>query len=87
MDKISYEPDNKLDILRFMNSAKGRSLRAGVGGMLLASGLRSGNPLTLLLGAMAFASGPLDFCPTNVALGYPLSGEETRCELARTTRE
>ena len=68
-------------ILEFMNSPQGRSVRTALGSVLL---LKGGNVLVKGLGAVLVASGPLDFCPTNVALGYPLSGEETRRELARS---
>lgn len=74
------DQDTKRSILTFMNSANGRMLRATLGGMLVAG---SGNLLGKALGGVLIASGPLDFCPTNVALGYPLSGEEARQQLAR----
>lgn len=66
-------------ILEFMNSPQGRTLRSGLGSLLL---LRGGNVMLKGLGAVLVASGPLDFCPTNLALGYPLSGADTRRQLA-----
>lgn len=72
--------ESEKPILQFMNSPQGRTVRSALGSLLL---LKGSNVLVKGLGAVLVASGPLDFCPTNVALGYPLSGEETRKELAR----
>ncbi|SEJ45069.1 hypothetical protein SAMN04488058_10888 [Deinococcus reticulitermitis] len=74
------DQDQKRSILEFMNSGNGRMLRSALGGMLLAG---SGNLLGKALGGVLIASGPMDFCPTNAALGYPLSGEDTRQRLAQ----
>lgn len=65
-----------------MNSPQGRAVRSTLGSVLL---LKGGNVLVKGLGAVLVASGPLDFCPTNAALGYHLSGEETRRELAKSS--
>ena len=53
-----------------------------VGGWAMAGGLVL-IVIVVVVGGVLIASGPLDFCPTNVALGYPLSGEEARQQLAR----
>lgn len=49
-----------------MNSPQGRAVRSTLGSVLL---LKGGNVLVKGLGAALVASGPLDFCPTNAALG------------------
>lgn len=74
-----------MDVVRFLASGPGRLVRAGVGGGLIAAGIRAGGGwrVVAVLGAVPLAAGVFDFCLLGPVLRLPIGGPGLRARVGR----